>query len=97
MAADVLAPEPGEVFFSGIRQLTFGGQNAEAYFSADGSQLIFQRTGTDEACDQQYIMNIDGSGMKRVSNGLGLKYSALLMNTVRLDNAIAVSATNSPI
>ncbi len=71
MAAVVVAPEPGEEFFSGIRQLTFGGQNAEAYFSADGSQLIFQRTGSDEACDQQYIMNIDGSDMRRVSSGLG--------------------------
>ena len=27
-----------------IRQLTFGGENAEAYFSADGSRLIFQST-----------------------------------------------------
>jgi len=71
MAAAVLAPEPGEEFFSEIRQLTFGGQNAEAYFSADGSQLIFQRTGPDEACDQQYIMNVDGSDMRRVSSGLG--------------------------
>ena len=71
MAAVVLAPEPDEAFFSEIRQLTFTGQNAEAYFSKDGSQLIFQRTGPDEACDQQYTMNIDGSDMRRVSSGQG--------------------------
>jgi hypothetical protein len=36
-------PEPGETYFQNIRQLTFGGQNAEAYWSPDGTQLIFQR------------------------------------------------------
>jgi Tol biopolymer transport system component len=64
-------PEPGEQFFANLRQLTFGGQNAEAYFSPDGRQLIFQRTAGDAGCDQQYIMNVDGSSMRRVSNGLG--------------------------
>ena len=65
------APEPGEVHLANIQQLTFGGQNAEAYFSPDGKQLIFQRTEKDGGCDQQYIMNIDGSDMHRVSDGLG--------------------------
>ena len=63
--------EPGESFFGAVRQLTFGGQNAEAYFSPDGGQLIFQRTTTDSTCDQQYIMNVDGTDLRRVSNGLG--------------------------
>ena len=65
------AVEPGERFFTNLRQLTFEGQNAEAYFSADGTRLIFQRQRGDGGCDQQYVMNIDGSGMRRVSNGLG--------------------------
>lgn len=64
-------PESGEVHLRNIRQLTFGGQNAEAYFSRSGHQLIFQRTPGDTGCDQQYIMNIDGTGLHRVSNGLG--------------------------
>lgn len=65
-------PEPGERHLRNIRQLTFGGNNAESYFSGDGKQLIFQRQEqVDTGCDQQYIMNIDGSGMRRVSNGLG--------------------------
>lgn len=65
------APEADEPYFASLTQLTFGGQNAEAYFSPDGTQLIFQRTGSDTTCDQQYVMNVDGSGMQRVSNGLG--------------------------
>ncbi len=65
-------PEPGERHLRNIRQLTFGGNNAESYFSGDGKRLIFQRQEkVDAGCDQQYIMNIDGSGMRRVSNGLG--------------------------
>lgn len=67
-----LVPEPGEAHLRNIRKLTFGGNNAESYFSRSGKQLIFQRQEkVDEGCDQQYIMNIDGSEMRRVSNGLG--------------------------
>jgi Tol biopolymer transport system component len=64
-------PAPGEPFFTNITQLTFGGQNAEAYFSPDGTQLIFQHQSSDSTCDQQYIIDVDGSGMRRVSSGLG--------------------------
>ena len=68
------APAPqlqGERHLRNIRQLTFGGENAEAYFSFDGTRLIFQSTRDGAACDQQYTMNIDGSGLRRVSNGEG--------------------------
>ncbi len=65
-------PEAGETHLRNIRQLTFGGNNAEAYFSANGRMITFQRQPeVDQGCDQQYIMNPDGSGMRRVSNGLG--------------------------
>lgn len=64
-------PEAGETRLANIRQLTFEGNNAEAYFSADGTRLIFQRQVGDSTCDQQYVMNIDGSDMRRVSSGLG--------------------------
>jgi Tol biopolymer transport system component len=66
-----ILPESGEVHLRNIRQLTFGGENAEAYFSSSGRQLIFQRTASDSGCDQQYIMNVDGSAMHRVSSGAG--------------------------
>ncbi len=71
LAQVVVPPESGEVHLRNIRQLTFGGQNAEAYFSASGRLLIFQRTGTAEQCDQMYVMRTDGSGMRRVSDGRG--------------------------
>ena len=71
-APTILLPEPGETHLRNIRQLTFGGNNAEAYFSPDGRRLIFQRQErADSGCDQQYVMNADGSDMRRVSNGLG--------------------------
>ena len=64
-------PEAGERHFGAIRQLTFGGENAEAYFSRDGKRLIFQSTRGGRPCDQQYVMNVDGSGVRRVSTGFG--------------------------
>ena len=33
---------PGEKHFKSIRQVTFGGDNAEAYWSFDDKQLVFQ-------------------------------------------------------
>ena len=54
-----------------IRQLTSGGQNAEAYWSPDGKRLIFQSTRGEGKCDQIYIMNADGSDQHMVSTGKG--------------------------
>jgi TolB protein len=54
-----------------VRQLTFGGQNAEAYFSADGKKLIFQSSRDNLQCDQIFTMNPDGSEQHMVSSGKG--------------------------
>ena len=62
---------PQENHLRNVRQLTFGGQNAEAYFSADGTNLIFQSSHGDVKCDQIFIMNIDGSDQHMVSTGKG--------------------------
>jgi len=56
---------------SNIRQLTSGGQNAEAYWSPDGQRLIFQSTRQPYDCDQIFIMNADGSDPHLVSTGKG--------------------------
>jgi Tol biopolymer transport system component len=62
---------PTEKHLRNLKQLTFGGENAEAYFSADGKQLIFQSTRDGRGCDQIYTMNVDGSNVKMISNGDG--------------------------
>ncbi len=62
---------PQEVHLRNVRQLTFGGENAEAYFNADGTKLIYQSNRGTLPCDQIFIMNLDGSGVHQVSNGLG--------------------------
>jgi len=47
---------PEEKHFRNMRQLTFGGDNAEAYWSYDGKSLVFQRTSIKDGipCDQIY-------------------------------------------
>ena len=69
--AEAAASDPGQLL-SNIRQLTFGGQNAEAYWSPDGSKLVFQSTRGDASCDQIYVMDADGSDQRMVSTGRGV-------------------------
>lgn len=63
--------EPGEGHLTNIRQITNGGENAEAYWSRDGSKIIFQSTRDGRTCDQQYVMDADGSNVQMVSTGRG--------------------------
>ena len=63
--------DPREKHLANVRQLTFGGQNAEAYWSFDGRKIIFQSTRGDLKCDQEFVMNADGSGVRMVSTGKG--------------------------
>jgi Tol biopolymer transport system component len=90
VATDSLAA-PGETHLRNIRQLTFGGNNAEAYFSRDGKQLIFQRQpDITTGCDQQFIMNTDGTGLHQVSNGEGRTTCGYFYNN---DRRILYSST----
>jgi len=61
----------GEAHFAHLWQLTFGGQNAEAYWSGDGTKLIWQWTGDEWKCDQQYVMDLKTGARTRVSTGKG--------------------------
>jgi Tol biopolymer transport system component len=63
--------QDGETHFKNIRQLTFSGENAEAYFSFDGTKLIYQAHDGDSLCDQIYIMDIKTGESKMVSTGYG--------------------------
>jgi TolB protein len=58
-------------FFGGLHALTQGGSNGESYGSPDGKRIIFQSTRDGADCDQQYIMNADGTNQKLVSTGKG--------------------------
>lgn len=62
---------PQEKHLKNVRQLTFGGQNAEAYFSFDETKLVFQSQRDSYQCDQIFTMNLDGSGVRLVSTGKG--------------------------
>ncbi len=65
-------PLPEERRFASLTQLTFEGENAEAYYSSDGQRLIFQRTHEDEyECDQIFTMTVEGGERRLVSTGLG--------------------------
>jgi TolB protein len=67
----------GEKHFANMQQLTFGGDNAEAYFSFDGKYIVFQKTSAKDGvpCDQIYVGKVPRPGekfeYKRVSNGRG--------------------------
>jgi Tol biopolymer transport system component len=70
-AATPVAPDPREKHLANVRQLTFGGQNAEAYFDFTGTRLIFQSTRPPFGCDQIFTMKDDGSDVRLVSTGKG--------------------------
>ena len=62
---------PQEKHLKNIKQLSFSGENAEAYFSADDKHLIFQSTRDGRKCDQIYTMNVAGENVRMISNGDG--------------------------
>ncbi len=70
----------GEKHLKNIKQLTFGGENAEAYFSPDGKRLIFQSKRDGRGCDQIYSMNVDGSNVKMISSGAGRTTCSYFLN-----------------
>jgi hypothetical protein len=58
---------PGETHFAHLWQLTFGGQNAEAYWSQDGRKLIWQWTGGEHPCDQEFVLDLATGERTQVS------------------------------
>jgi TolB protein len=75
LCCSAFAQEPlwyeGETHLKNIKQLTFGGENAEAYFNKDGTQLVFQSTRDSFQCDQIFTMDLNGKNVKLVSTGKG--------------------------
>jgi Tol biopolymer transport system component len=62
---------PGETHLAELWQLTFGGENAEAYWSGDGRRIIFQATREGWPCDQMYVKDLRAGTECRVSTGRG--------------------------
>lgn len=66
-----------EKHFKNVRQLSFGGNNAEAYWSFDGKKLIFQsdNPGWNLGCDQIFVLDLkrepDSTKLKMISTGKG--------------------------
>lgn len=66
----------GETHFKNVRQLTFGGDNAEAYWSFDSKKLTFQFSDHKQImCDQIFFGDVPVKKMPftphRISNGKG--------------------------
>src|ERR1043165_1090947 len=75
-----------EKHFKNVRQLTFGGDNAEAYFGFDNSHITFQRTNAKDGipCDRIYYGDIrekewKKDGYRVVSTGKGRTTCAYLL------------------
>ncbi|MCH8274745.1 MAG: PD40 domain-containing protein [Armatimonadetes bacterium] len=69
--SDGLLRDPRETHIMNVRQLTFGGQNAEAYWNLDGTKLIYQSTQPEWPDEQILVMDADGSNKRLVSKGIG--------------------------
>src|SRR5262249_38693212 len=70
-AAAAPSIDPRERRLAELRQLTAGGQNAEAYFDVTGTRLVFQSTRPPFDCDQIFTMHADGTDARLVSTGKG--------------------------
>lgn len=66
----VVAAE-SEPHLRNLRQLTFGGENAEGYLSPRGDEIIFQATRPGMSCDQIFILPLAGGTARQVSTGRG--------------------------
>ena len=71
------APKPApvkaaeETHFGELTQLTFGGENAEAYWSLDGTRLSFQAHSSEQGCDRIYTMRVFDDPGGEAENGTG--------------------------
>jgi Tol biopolymer transport system component len=88
LATDTLQ-YPEEKHFKNVQQLTFGGDNAEAYWSYDSKSIVFQRTSARDGipCDQIFYGKLPQKGekftYKMVSNGKGRTTCAFFMKDNR--------------
>ena len=70
-AGKLVEPVAGETHLRNVRQLTFEGENAEAYWCGDGTKLILQRRTGAMTADQIYVLDLATGDMRLVSTGAG--------------------------
>jgi len=70
-------------YMKDVTQLTFDGDNGEAYFSWDSLKLIYQSNRVGYACDKIWIMNIDGSDKHMVSPNHGAHTCSFFFRKIR--------------
>ncbi|MDQ3335571.1 MAG: M20/M25/M40 family metallo-hydrolase [Myxococcota bacterium] len=63
--------QPDEAHLKNVRQLTFGGDNAEAYWAFKGDKLVLQTNHKPYKCDQIEVLDIKSGQSKLVSTGKG--------------------------
>ena len=90
-AGKAVANLPGEKFFRNDRQLTFGGENAEAYWSGDGTKLIMQSKHGKYPCDQIFTLDLATGEKKLVSTGKGRTTCSYFLQG---DNRIIYASTH---
>ena len=82
---DELIHYPAEKHLANVRQLTFGGNNAEAYWDFSGEKLSFQSDNKNwtKGCDQIFILDTkleaDSNKRKLLSTGNGRTTCAFFM------------------
>ena len=98
-APDTTVHYKQEKHFKNVRQLTFGGDNAEAYFKFDNSGFAFQAKNPDwdAPCDQIYYFPLSDGDMKNeipqlISEGLGRTTCSYFMPG---DTSILYASTRS--
>ena len=59
---------PQEKHLKHVKQLTFGGENAEAYWSFDNTRLSFQGKNNNKGllCDQIFMLNVNDTTSRRL-------------------------------
>jgi Tol biopolymer transport system component len=84
---------PDEKHLKNVTQLTFGGENAEAYFDQTGKELIFQTKRGDASCDAIFRMTWDGKDQRQVSPA-GETGGRTTCSYIRPDGKIIYSSTH---
>ena len=88
--APIASPVFADRHLKNVTQLTFDGDNGEAYFSADGKKLIFQSSRNDFSCDKIWTMNIDGLDKRMVGPDHGAQTCGFFFP----DNRIVFASTS---